>query len=292
MEKYTIETLRLRCKSKKLPNYSKLTRKEELYRYCILDESLESILASKSSKLKIESPETCALSEKEAGRCIKALHSLYPNVVKDLNLCTPLVEGPAIGVILDKGQVIGMINHSGEAIPIAPPLPPPPPNIIPIVKTKTINEKKELIKTLSEKIPTASMNDQLKEQILKGVELKKICTSGSIKTKNLTKHDILMESIKKGGILKKVDVEKSKEERLVEAQKRFGETEKGKFLSAIEKGVQLKKIKCDYGLIWDPRLKKCISLKENVSPKQASKAVTQTIEQVKKEPEGGLCNVM
>lgn len=126
-------------------------------------------------------PETkwkkCFSSQKEAKKCISELRNKYPDIFK----FTSPVPGPVKAVIEEKGKVVGVVDNQGQIKPISPPVPPPPPNLIPKVKS-TPGSRKDLL-----------------EQIRKGKELKKASPKEMREDRNE-----LLQQIKEGKKLKKV----------------------------------------------------------------------------------------
>ena len=79
------------------------------------------------------------------------------------------------------------------------------------------------------------------------------------------------------------------EERRKTAARRMREEEEtpmGQFFQQVRKGAELKKVtRCDYGMVYDPRIKKCIPVEQEVAQVEVERAIDKTIEKIEREKE-------
>ena len=329
IDDWTVERLRKKCKNDGLENYGKLTLKEDLFRYCILGQPLDSILydrenrvkKTKKAEAKIMVPDIgdCTVDEPTARRCFSIIVDRYPSIFQ--SSCQMAIEGPAIGAIVDRGRMIGIVDAQGDAIPVAPPLPPPPPEFLPRVETKNKTEKNQLkvILTMKKTEGENARDSNLLSQ-LQNIKLKKAeCTMTNSPKKPMTVSETLIEQMKAGVQLKKVDLDKVKENK----QARKDAEREGTILGQISRGYKLKSVPkpqeksigrilpsqtlrlengsfdssdiehgpCNHGLYWDPKLKKCIPIQVDADKEDVRQAIEETVKE-EKQGNSSSCSMM
>jgi len=322
MDKWTVKKLQAKCKRDGLNGYSKM-RKAELYSYCVennlLDKpqtkspvkevSIKKTISKPSPKKRLSKWDVCVSSPSHAYACIEILSELYPEIVK--NDCKPVIPGPAAALIVDNKKIVGITTPEGEIEAVVPPIPPPPPPpplpfghkhpyapIIPTVKVskdpqvqKALKEDLEEKKFSGEIVKASELQEQLRK-LKKVTEEEKKLIQVEKKLSKAESHRLALESaVKKKTFKKTVDVEAERERRLEELRRRE-EARRPQILKDIEKGSKLKRVeRCDYNMIYEPRLKKFVPVKQEVTEVQVEKAIDKTIEKMETQKECG-CAIM
>lgn len=294
IDEYTVERLKLRCKREGHKGYGGMN-KEQLYAYCVLEKDRDEVLGmrpkAKASPLKTKPSKwgVCVSSERDAKECVDRLVEKYPGIFKDL--CEPVVEGPASGLIVEGKKVIGIANSQGELLAVegnvAIPTPPPPPpmpgihkpspplkvSVIPEVQIpKGVIAKKALKKDLAE-ARTGGMiveANELKEQFkkLRKVQEAEIIEQRAVLTKEGGHMAALLSAVKKhkaaGTSTMEHAIEKERQ-RTRDYLQSLAEAEDPReaMKTAVKKGVKLKKTKaCPQGQVYDGKKRKCVECSE------------------------------
>lgn len=241
----------------------------------------------------------CTRSESDARVCMTQLSELFPGIVRDF--CEPVVPGPAAALIVEGKNIVGVTTPTGEIqalskpIPAPPPPPPPPPGMppmptIPRVQVpKTPAAKAALKEDLVEQKATGNVIEasdlQAQLQTLKKVTDEERANFAATK-KAMAHEDVLAQAVRAKKTNRKADIqsdiEANRERRRLEilAQQ---EEERPTILKDIERGKQLRKYTpCDYGMVYDPRLRTCIPVQQEVAQLQVERAIDKTLEKMEK----------
>jgi len=301
IDDYTVERLRQKCRREGQKGYGRMD-KAQLYEYCVLKKDLDEVLemrAKTSRKSKARTPpkkaskwDVCVSSKRYARECVDRLIDKYPGLFTDI--CEPVVEGPAAGLIVEGKKVIGIATPEGEIkavegtvmAPEAPPAPPAPAPMAPLAPVVSTIPK---VRVPSDPKGKAALKKDLAEARAEGMAIKADVLKAQMKRLNaLQKAEVKGEAPSQTEIGRLMQEIRTKHEareartaaevesveagiarrrretlaRLQEERVRAGEDPKEAHLRAI-RGAKLKKMKkCKPPTVYDGKKRKCVECSE------------------------------
>ena len=318
IDDYTVERLRMKCKREGRKGYG-VMNKEQLYAYCVLGRDLDEVLemrvkTSRTLKARTPSPrakvskmeaklspkraskwDVCVSSKRHARECIDRLIDKYPELFTDI--CEPVVEGPAAGLIVEGKRVIGIATPEGEIkavegtvmAPDPPPAPPAPPAPAPMAPPAPVVSTIPKVRVPSDPKGKAALKKDLAEARAEGMAIEADALKAQMKRlKALQKAEIKGEvpsQTQIGRLMQEIRTKREAREartaaeaesvevriarrrretlaRLQEERVRAGEDPKEAHLRAI-RGAKLKKTKkCKPPTVYDGKKRKCVECSE------------------------------
>lgn len=194
---------------------------------------------AKLYNLCFENPNTCK-NVKSAKNASKCIKYLNEKYPKIVyKTCHPIVNGPASALIESNKKIIGIVSPRGIVKPLDCNIPVPPPQPIPIIKAG-VTLKRELSKKKGDNVVISY--DRIVDQIAEGrFNLRKVT---------------------------KKDIDNYKSMRDFECQMARSKT----LLGEIENR------KCKSNFVWNNKLKRCVPVKEGISPEKVEKLVVEYYE--------------
>lgn len=316
-KKYTVLELRSICRENNIKGYGKLNKKQ-LYEKCFKGMQAQN-RASRKSPAKVTPPmrktppprktpvkaassrstskgkghitkdtfyEKCLASREFGRQCIEKISDRYPDLFSEM--CTPVVEGPAAGLVVENNKIIAVATEDGElkaveggGIPLPPPPPlpprdvmpsgaPPPPPIptLPQIKLQNIPKIKAALKKDIQKSSAAGntvSKSELQKQLQKlkkvqNIEMKKEPREQDIELSHslALKQAILTRTSKNADAVRELD-KSLRQSSLIRQQQ-----EADKLLADyMNTRKNLKKeVICPKGYIYNPKLQKCVKCSE------------------------------